>query len=115
MVANRPSGTVALNCARNSGESPPMKVGNSGVSAITGASAQPGVRWGAGPAAVDWEPRFTAPWEALYQVSPGRGGTPAVEPILMITPDFFLRMSGTTACANRKIDFTLTAMSRSNS
>ena len=70
---------------------------------------------GASSAAIDLETRFTAPLEALYQVSPGRGRIPAVEPILMITPDFCLRMSGTTACANRKIDLTLTAMSRSNS
>jgi hypothetical protein len=32
----------------------------------------------------------------------------------MITPVFLARMSGTTAWANRKIDFTLTARSRSN-
>src|SRR6266545_3735509 len=115
IVAKRPSGTVALNCARSSGESPPMKVGNSGVSAITGAIAQTRMPSAASSAAIDFDRRFTAPLEALYQVSPGRGLIPAVEPILMITPDFCLRMNGTTACANRKIDLTFTAMSRSNS
>jgi hypothetical protein len=92
-----------------------MKVGNSGVSAITGAIAQTRMPSPASSAAIDFDRRFTAPLEALYQVSPGRGLIPAVEPILMITPDFCLRMSGTTACANRKIDLTFTAMSRSNS
>src|SRR5207342_1540950 len=115
MVAKRPSGTVALNWARNSGESPPMKVGNSGVSAITGAMAQTRIPSGASSTAIDFDSRFTAPFDALYQVSPGRGLIPAVEPILMITPDFLARISGTTAWANRKIDFTLTARSRSNS
>jgi hypothetical protein len=115
MVAKRPSGTVALNCARSSGESPPMKVGSNGVSAITGATAQTRMPSGASSAAIDFETRFTAPLEALYQVRPGRGRMPAVEPILMMTPALRLRMSGTTACANRKIDLTLTAKRRSNS
>src|SRR5262245_17927189 len=115
MVAKRPSGTVALNCARSSGESPPMKVGSSGVSAITGATAQTRMPSAASSAAIDLDSRFTAPLEALYQVSPGRGLIPAVDPILMITPDLCARMRGTTACANRKIDLTLTANIRSNS
>src|SRR5262249_52953246 len=97
------------------GRIPAMKVGNSGVSAITGAIAQTRMPSGASSAAIDLEPSFPAPLEALSQVNPGRGRIPAVEPILMITPDFCLRMRGTTACANRKIDLTLTAMSRSNS
>src|SRR3954451_23110408 len=115
MAAKRPSGTGALNWARNSGESPPMNVGNSGVSAMTGAIAQTRIPSGASSAAIDFDSRFTAPFDALYQASPGRGLIPAVEPILMITPDFLARISGTTAWANRKIDFTLTARSRSNS
>src|SRR5437762_3715231 len=76
MVANRPSGTVALNCARSSGESPPMKVGSNGVSAMTGATAQTRMPSGASSAAIDFETRFTAPLEALYQVRPGRGRMP---------------------------------------
>src|SRR4029077_9998282 len=115
MVAKRPSGTVALNWARNSGESPPMNVGNSGVSAMTGAIAHTRIPSGASSAAIDFDSRFTAPLEALYQVSPGRGRIPAFEPMLMISPVFLARMSGTTAWANRKIDFTLTARSRSHS
>ena len=115
MVAKRPSGTVLLNCARSSGESPPIKVGKSGVSAMTGAMAHTRMPSPASSAAIDLETRFTAPFEALYQVSPGRGLIPAVEPILMMTPHFCLRISGTTACANRKIDLRLTAMRRSNS
>jgi len=64
---------------------------------------------------MDFESRFTAPFEALYQVNPGRGLMPAVDPILMITPARFARIRGTTARANRKMGFTLTAISRSNS
>src|SRR2546430_747771 len=73
MVAKRPSGTVALNCARSSGESPPMKVGNNGVSAITGAIAQTRMPSPASSTAIDLDTRFTAALEALYHVSPGRG------------------------------------------
>jgi hypothetical protein len=47
--------------------------------------------------AIDFDTRFTAPFEALYQVSPGRGRMPAVDPILMMTPCRRSRMSGTTA------------------
>src|SRR5207244_9497977 len=111
-VPNPARGTRALNGARQSGDTPPMKVGNSSVSAITGATAHTRIPSGASSAAIDLETRFTAPWEALYQVSPGRGRIPAVEQILMITPDFCWRMRGTTACGNRKIDLTLKASSR---
>src|ERR1700748_3333857 len=77
-----------------------MKVGNNGVSAITGAIAQTRMPSPASSTAIDLDTRFTAALEALYHVSPGRGLIPAAEPIWMITPDFCLRMSGTTACAN---------------
>ena len=41
---------------------------------------------GASSTAIDFDTRFTKPLEPLYQVRPGRGRTPAVEPMLMTEP-----------------------------
>ncbi len=56
---------------------------------------------GASSTAIDFETRFTAPFEALYQVSPGRGLRPAVEPMLQMTPPPRARRCGTAALAIR--------------
>jgi len=52
---------------------------------------------GASSTARDLDIRLAAPLEALYQVKPGRGRMPAVEPTLMMQPDLRERMCGTTA------------------
>ena len=72
------------------------------------------MRHGASSTASDFDTRFTAPFDALYQVSPGLGRMPAVDPTLSITPPPLSRMSGTTACTMLKIDFTFMAKMRSN-
>ncbi len=51
--------------------------------------------------------RFTAPFELLYQVRPGRGRMPATEPTLRITPPFCWRISGTIAWTMWKMLLTL--------
>ncbi len=47
--------------------------------------------------------------DPLYQVSPGRGRTPAVEAMVTKHPPPALRKCGTACFAVRKSDFTLTA------
>src|SRR6202042_84941 len=83
--ANRPSGIVARNFARISGESVPRKLGKSGVSPATGARPFTRMWSGASSTAMDLVSKFTAPFDPLYQVSPGRGRKPAVESILRKT------------------------------
>jgi hypothetical protein len=62
---------------------------------------------GASSIAMDRDNRFTAPLVELYQVSPGRGRMPAVEPMLTMAPPPAARISGTTARVMWKIDLTL--------
>ncbi len=52
---------------------------------------------------------ITAPLVPLYQTSPGRGRTPAVEATLTKAPPPLRRKCGTTCFAVRKMLFTLTA------
>ncbi len=100
-VDSRPSGMLARKAARFSGVSSPMKVASSGVSPATGAMQQTRIRSGASSTAIDLDRRFTAPLVPLYQVRPGRGRMPAVDPILTMTPPPFCRKCGTTASAVR--------------
>ena len=90
-----------------------MKSASMPVTPITGQSALTRMRQGASSTASDFETRFTAPFEALYHVSPGRGRMPAVDPTFSITPPPLSRISGTTERTMWKIDFTLTAKIRS--
>ena len=69
------------------------------VAPITGQMALTRILSGPSSAAIDLVIRFTAPFEALYQVRPGRGRMPAVDPTLMIEPFPRCLISGTTACA----------------
>ncbi len=97
-LESRPRGMVAMNLARFSGVSgTPMKASSRPVSPMTGASALTRMRSGASSTASERETRFTAPLVALYQVRPGRGRIPAVEPTLRITPPPWARMRGITA------------------
>src|SRR5262245_232531 len=97
----RPRGMVAMNLARFSGVSLPMNSPSSGVSPATGLMAHTRIFLGANSAAIDLVMVITAPLEALYHVSPGRGRTPAVEAVLMITPPPRFSISGTQASAAR--------------
>ena len=63
---------------------------------------------GASSAAIEREVTIAAPLLPLYQVSPGRGRTPAVEAMVMNTPLFLRRKCGTACFAVRKRLFTLT-------
>src|SRR5499427_1648357 len=82
----RPSGTEATNLARTAGSSLPRNIGSSAVSPATGARAHTRILSGANSTAIDFDNKLTAPLVALYQARPGRGLSPAVEPMLMITP-----------------------------
>ena len=75
----------------------PMKASSSPVSPMTGATQFTLILSGASSTARDFETRFTAPFEALYQVRPGRGRMPAVDPMFIIDPPPCLDMSGATA------------------
>ncbi len=87
----RPSGIVARNFARFSGVSGmPMNCSSRPVSPITGQMALTRMRSGPNSTASDFDNRFTAPLLALYQVRPGRGRMPAVDPMFRITPPFLL-------------------------
>ena len=80
----RPRGIEAVNLARFSGVSAlPMKVVRRGVSASAGLIAFTLILSGANSTAIDFVMRTTAPFDPLYHVSPGRGRTAAVEPMLM--------------------------------
>ena len=80
-VERRPIGTLAMNCARFSGVSCPMKLARSGVSPATGAMAltRNAVCRQLNGHGLGHQVH-TAPLEALYQTRPGRGRKPAVEP-----------------------------------
>src|SRR5262245_4994399 len=98
---SRPRGMVAMNLARFSGVSAPMKSASSGVSPATGLMAHTRIFLGASSAAIDLVIVITAPLEELYQVRPGRGRTPAVDAVLMITPPPRFSICGTQASAAR--------------
>ena len=84
---NRPKGIVARNLARFSGVSgPPINWVSKLVSPMTGQIALTRIFSGPSSTAIDLEMMFTAPFAPLYQVRPGRGRMPAVEPTLRITP-----------------------------
>ena len=107
-VDSRPSGIVARNFLRFSGVSGmPMNCSSNPVTPITGQIALTRMLSGPSSTASDLLIRFTAPFELLYQVSPGRGRMPAVLPTFRITPLFCWRISGTTACTMWKMLFTL--------
>ena len=109
-VESRPIGMVAMKRLRFSGVSgTPMKASNSPVSPITGQIALTRMLSPPSSTASDFDIKLTAPFELLYQVRPGRGRMPAVEPILRITPWRAFLISGTTAWTMWKIDLTLTA------
>ena len=91
----RPSGMVAENFARSSGESPPMNSAVRPVSPITGQIALTRILSGASSTAIDLLMVITAPLEALYQVRPGRGRSPAVEAMLTMLPPPCRRNTGT--------------------
>src|SRR5918992_38972 len=83
----RPHGIVARNLARFSGVSgAPMNNSSMAVSPITGLIAHTRILLGASSAAIDLVRVITAPFEPLYHVRPGRGRTPAVEAVLVMTP-----------------------------
>ena len=75
-----------------------MKDSSKAVWPMTGAMQFTRIFMGANSTAMDLLSRLTAPFEPLYQVSPGRGRMPAVEPMFRITPPPCSRISGTTAC-----------------
>ena len=52
------------------------------ISPATGAMQFTRMRSGASSTAIDFDIRFTAPFDELYHVSPGRGRMPAVEVLL---------------------------------
>ena len=85
-VENRPMGIVERNLARISGVSSPMKLASSGVSPATGFSALTRTPAGASSIAIALVAVFIQPFEALYQLSRGRGETPAVEATFRIAP-----------------------------
>jgi len=106
---SRPSGIEATNFARISGVSSPMNWASSAVSPATGLITLTRMLWGASSAAIDRDVTIAAPLLPLYQVSPGRGRTPAVEAIVTNTPSRFFRKCGTAWRAVRNRLFTLTA------
>src|SRR5262245_11441651 len=95
----RPSGIEAMNLARFSGVSAPMNSASSGVSPATGLMAHTRICLGASSAAIDLVMVMTAPFDELYQVRPGRGRTPAVDAVLMITPPPRCSLAGQPASA----------------
>ena len=92
---SRPSGIVATNFARSSGVSPPMNSASNPVSPATGLITLTRILSGASSTAIERLVTIAAPLLPLYQVSPGRGRTPAVDAIVMNAPPPCLRMSGT--------------------
>ncbi len=84
---------VDWNLARFSGVSgKPMNSSNMPVTPITGQMALTRILSGPSSTAMDLDSTLTAPLEALYQLRPGRGRMPAVEPMFRITPRCFWRM-----------------------
>ena len=104
----RPSGIDAMNFARISGVSAPMKSASMPVSPATGLMTLTRMLSGASSAAIERDVTIAAPLLPLYQVSPGRGRTPAVDAIVMNTPSFFARKCGTACRAVRNRLLTLT-------
>ena len=97
-VQSRPSGTVASKASRGLA---PRKEDSSGVSPATGQSALTRMLSGPSSAAIDLVMVMAAPFEALYQVRPGRGRRPAVDAVLMMQPPPCSRISGTISSAAR--------------
>ena len=98
----RPSGMVLMKLASSSGVTgPPMKSSVRPVWPSTGAMQLTRIFIGASSTAIDFETRFTKPLEPLYQVRPGRGRTPAVEPMLMTEPPPPSRKIGVERCVIR--------------
>src|SRR5688500_1522359 len=87
-VEKRPNGIVARNLARISGVSSPMKVFSNGVSPATGLIAFTRTPNGASSTAIDLVAVTLQPFDALYQLSRGRGLTAAVEATLRMAPVF---------------------------
>src|SRR6266404_1269350 len=109
-LAKRPSGMLAMNFALFSGVSgTPIKASRRAVSPITGATQFTRIFEGASSTAKDFDAKFTAPLDPLYQVRPGRGRIPAVEPMLIIDPPPCWLMTGTTAFVMWKMDLTFIA------
>src|ERR1700704_2571538 len=92
-VEKRPIGIVDRNFARISGVSSPMKVLSIGVSPATGFSATTRMPKGASSTAIERVAVMTHPLLALYQVSLGRGLTPAVLAMFRITPPFLVAVN----------------------
>jgi hypothetical protein len=85
-----------------------MKSASIAVSPATGLMTLTRMLSFASSAAIDRLVTIAAPLLPLYQVSPGRGRTPAVDAIVMNTPFLCARKCGTTCRALRKRLFTLT-------
>ena len=95
-LERRPSGIDARNFSRISGVSSPMKRSSIPVSPATGHRQFALMFFGASSTAMDLVAVIAQPFEALYQVSPGRGRSPAVEAVVRITPPPNSAMIGAT-------------------
>ena len=92
----RPMGIEATNFLRFSGVSGmPMNCSSIPVSPITGFTTFTRIFSGPSSAAMERDVTIAAPLEPLYQVSPGRGRTPAVEAMFTKQPPPRLRNCGT--------------------
>src|SRR5215212_694257 len=102
-VEKRPRGMVARNFARRaSSTGPPANSAERPVSGLnTGLMQFTRMLSGPNSAASDLLVVITAPFEPLYQVSPGRGRTPAVEAMLMNEPPLLARNAGTAWIVER--------------
>ena len=69
------------------------------VSPATGQRQLTRMFFGASSTAIDLVAVIAQPFEALYQVRPGRGRRPAVEAVVRMTPPPCRSMIGTTASA----------------
>ncbi len=98
-VERRPSGIEDLNRARFSGVSSPMNWASIPVSPATGQRQLTRMFFGASSTAIDLVAVIAQPFEALYQVSPGRGRRPAVDAVVMMDPPPCFSMTGTTTRA----------------
>src|SRR3954464_10792482 len=102
-VEKRPSGIVARNFARRaSSTGPPANSADRPVSGLnTGLMQFTRMLSGPSSAPRDLLVMIPAPFEPLYQVTPGRGRTPAVEAMLMKTPPLLARKAGTAWTVER--------------
>ena len=106
----RPMGIPARNFLRFSGVSGmPMNISRRPVSPITGLMTFTRILSGPSSAAIEREVTIAAPFEPLYQVSPGRGRTPAVEAMVTKQPPPCFLKCGTACFAVRNSGFTFTA------